>query len=166
VEPEKFAQLVSMAHEAGIKIEITRGVPTWEAFPGSRHQKAVRRIERAIEPIPGHSAGCGCFELADTYLRFPDGSIKRPDVSIFCEEPPDSDEALEIVPQAVIEVVSKDYEYKDLELNPTFYLSHGVLDVVVFDPRTADVIHHRREVVTRHVSPVTLELLCGCRVTV
>ena len=37
-----FEELVEMANESGIKLEITHGVPTWEAFPGMRHQNVLR----------------------------------------------------------------------------------------------------------------------------
>jgi hypothetical protein len=59
----------------GIKLEITAGLPTWEAFPGMRHQKAVRRISQSLMPIPCHPAGCGCFDVADVSIKFPDGSL-------------------------------------------------------------------------------------------
>ena len=103
-----IAQLERLIENGLIKLEITAGIATWEVSPASRHQKAVRRIEDSIQPLPG--APCGCYTLADTYIAFPDGSLKRPDISIFCEEPPDSDEALELVPVAVIEIVSPEPE--------------------------------------------------------
>jgi len=66
------------------------------------------------------------------------------------------------VPEAVIEVISKGYEAKDLEIGPGFYLSQGVKDIVVFDPYTLVVLHVRRDGAERTVSPVTIELECGC----
>jgi len=66
------------------------------------------------------------------------------------------------VPETVIEVVSKGYEAKDFEIGPSFYLSQGVKDVVVFDPATLLVLHVRRDGVTRAVSPQLIELECGC----
>ena len=67
-----------------------------------------------------------------------------------------------MVPEAVIEVISRGYEAKDLDIGPGFYLSQGVKDVVVFNPHTLVVLHIRKDEVTRHVSPVALNLLCGC----
>ncbi|MCI5126208.1 MAG: hypothetical protein D3925_17470 [Candidatus Electrothrix sp. AR5] len=64
------------------------------------------------------------------------------------------------------EVVSKGYEAKDLEIGPPFYLSQGVKDVIVFDPLTLLVLHVRRDNTVRQVSPVTVDLECGCRVLV
>jgi hypothetical protein len=60
--------------------------------------------------------GCACYSLQDVLIRFPDPdqSLKRPDIAIFCDEPPESDEALELLPQAVIEILSLGYEDKDL----------------------------------------------------
>ena len=60
-------------------------------------------------------------------------------------------------------MISKGYEAKDLEIGPRFYLSQGVKDVVVFDPYTLLVLHVRRDRATRQVSPVTIDLECGCR---
>jgi len=81
------------------------------------------------------------------YISFPDGSLKLPDISIFCQEPKEDDEAIKQVPDAVIEVISKGYEAKDLEIGPHFYLSQGVK-------------------VTRQVSPVEIVLECGCKCVV
>jgi hypothetical protein len=49
---------------------------------------------------------------------YPDGSLKRPDISIFCHEPEEQDDAISLVPEAMIEVVSRGYEAKDLEIGP------------------------------------------------
>jgi Uma2 family endonuclease len=161
--PVTFEELVEMADDAGIKLEITAGVPTWETFPGPRHQKAVLRALMSIERSA--SSGCGCFQLPDVYIKFPDGSLRRPDIAVFCEEPPDTDEALEIVPEAVVEVLSKDYEKKDTEIGTPFYLQQGVKDVVLLDPRALEVTHRRREGTRLYKSPVTIALECGCQVT-
>jgi Uma2 family endonuclease len=101
----------------------------------------------------------------DVYISFPDGSLKRPDISIFCREPDEDDEAITLVPEAVIEIISKGYEAKDLEIGPQFYLAQGVKDVVVFNPYTLLVLHIRRDRVNRMTSPVTIDLECGCRCT-
>lgn len=112
-------------------------------------------------------AGCQCVHALDVYVQFPNG-LKRPDISIFCREPtPEEQEsALTLMPQAVVEVVSKGFEAKDLQIGPPFYLSQGVKDVVFFDPSTLLVLHVRRDGVTRQVSPVEIALECGCTVSV
>lgn len=153
-------QLIS---DGAIRLEITRGIPTWEVSPSSRHQRMVFRIQTSIKPLPGSDKGCECAHLSDVYIRFADGSLKRPDIAIFCADPPDQDEALTVIPQAVIEVVSPGYEYKDIELNPQFYLAQGVQDVVIVDPR-ADVVSHYRTTEVRTLrTPIMVELLCGCQ---
>ena len=53
-------------------------------------------------------------------------------------------------------------EAKDLEIGQRFYLSQGVTDVVVFDPETAQVVHYRRDGITRGITPMTIDLECGC----
>jgi Uma2 family endonuclease len=162
--PVAFEELVEMADEAGVKLEITGGIPTWEAFPGPRHQKEVLRVLLGFERTAG--SDCVCFQIPDVYIKFPDGSLKRPDVAIFCDEPPDQDEALEEIPEAVLEILSKDYEKKDTEIGAPFYLEQGVKDVILFDPRTQEVTHRRRDGTKVHKSAVTIKLECGCQITV
>jgi Uma2 family endonuclease len=79
---------------------------------------------------------CNCIDAAAVYVQFPDGSMKRPDVSIFCQEPSEEEQekAIKQVPEAVIEVIIKKYEAKDLEISPPIYLANGVKDVIVFNP--------------------------------
>jgi Uma2 family endonuclease len=164
LSPVTFEELVEMADEAGVKLEITGGIPTWEAFPGMRHQKTIGRIFVSVERLSGSE--CACFQVSDAYIKFPDGSLKRPDIAIFCEEPPDIDEAYPQIPEAVLEVLSKDYEKKDTEIGAPFYLEQGVKDVILFDPRTQEVTHRRREGTRLLKSPVTIKLECGCQITV
>lgn len=71
-----------------------------------------------------------------------------------------------MLPGAVIEIVGAGYEAKDLDLAPGFYLGQGVRDVIVFDPRTLMVLHHRRDGVRRLTSPQEFALECGCVCTV
>ncbi len=154
------------AEDFGVRLEMVAGLPIWEPHPIYKHQKAVDRIRATIRKASISSdveqEACQCIHTADVYVSFPDGSLKRPDISIFCREPDEEEEAITLVPEAVIEVISKGYEAKDLEIGPQFYLSQGVKDVVVFNPYTLVVLHVRRDQVQRHVSPVDLTLACGC----
>jgi hypothetical protein len=151
--------------ETHIKLEITGGTRTWRLLPSLRHQKLIDRIRASI--TAAGEPGCGCHHLADPSLVFPDGSYKRPDIAIFCVEPPDIDEAWEQVPEAVIEIVSLGYEEKDLSINPPWYLAMGVKDVLVVDPRAGIVRHHRHgaPLAVFH-QPAVFHLLCGCRCTI
>lgn len=110
---------------------------------------------------------CACIHALDVYVQFPAG-LKRPDISIFCREPSEEeqDSALRQIPKAVIEVVNKGFEAKDLELGPPFYLSQGVKDMVVFDPASLLVLHVTAREARRLVSPVNLSMTRGCRVAV
>ena len=152
------------ADQLGIRLEVVNGLSIWEAQPLYKHQKAVERIAQSIRRSREH---CACVHAMDVYVQFPNG-LKRPDVSIFCREPSEEEQesALTLIPEAVIEVVSKGYEAKDLEIGPPFYLSQGVKDVVVFDPATLLVLHVRYGKAERLVSPVEIALQCGCTVTV
>ncbi|OQW94419.1 MAG: hypothetical protein BWK79_05975 [Beggiatoa sp. IS2] len=160
-----LSQTLLQADELGIRLEIVNGLPIWEAQPLYRHQKQVERISRNIENLaPAH---CACVHVMDVYIQFPNG-LKRPDIAIFCREPTEEeqDRALTLIPEAVIEVVSKGYEAKDLQIGPPFYLSQGVKDVVVFDPVTLLVLQVTAHRTLRLVSPANIELTCGCRVLV
>lgn len=161
---DKLFQHLLQANELGVRLEIVGGLPLWEAHPVLKHQRAVDRIRSSITNPPQSSQGngCACIHYADVYVSFPDNSLLRPDISIFCREPEEQDEAITLLPEAVIEIVSKGYEAKDLEIGPRFYLSQGVKDVVVFDPDTLFVLHVRRNSAARHVSPIKLALECGC----
>lgn len=155
-------RMLAAAAEAGVRLEIMNGLPTWEAQPVYRHQKAVERIASSIRKRSS-DASCLCIHALDVYVQFAAG-LKRPDISIFCREPTEAeqDAALLMVPEAVVEVVSKGFEAKDLELAPSFYLSQGVKDVLVFDPSTLLVLHVTVDGAKRHTSPVVIDLVCGC----
>ena len=93
------------AEELGIRLEVVSGLPIWEAHPFWKHQKAIDRIRTTI--APKSEASCACVHASDVYVQFPDGSLKRPDIAIFCREPDETEDAILLVPEAVIEVVSK-----------------------------------------------------------
>jgi Uma2 family endonuclease len=154
------------ADELGIRLEVVNGLAIWEAQPLYKHQKAVERIAQSIRKGSEDSA-CQCVHALDVYVQFPNG-LKRPDIAIFCREPTEEEQesALTLIPEAVIEVVSKGYEAKDLEIAPPFYLSQGVKDIVVFDPSTLLVLRVRHGHAERLIAPVDIHLLCGCIVTV
>ncbi len=159
--------LERLLHEGQIKLEITGGTRTWRLRPSPRHQKMIDRIRATIAPVTGSEAHCLCYHLSDVMLKFPDGSFKRPDIAIFCVEPPDIDEAWEQVPEAVIEIVSLDYEAKDLSINPPWYLAQGVKDVLVVDSRARRVTHFSHgQASAEHALPRTFMLHCGCQVTI
>ncbi len=150
------------ADAAGIRLEYINGIPVWEASPVIRHQRIVARIQNSIHGASENSGECGCIHYADISILFPDGSIKRPDISLFCEEPEEQDTACRMIPQAVIEILSKGYEKKDLEISLPFYLSQGIPDIVIFDPTTDVVSHYRNGQATEYASPVELAFACGC----
>lgn len=161
-----YQQMVEAADAVGLRLEMVGGLSVWEASPIIRHQKAIDRIRAAIRPRIG-SDSCGCVHYADIQVLFPDGSHKRPDIAIFCREPDEEETEVTLLPEAVIEVLSKGYEDKDLEIGVPFYRRMGVRDIIVLDPGTNAVTHHRLgEPVRDLVSPVGIELACGCVCTV
>jgi len=159
-------EMVLRADEWGIRLEVVSGMTVWEAQPNYRHQKQTDRIRSSIRPSV--DSGCICDHVADVLFRFADGSLKRPDIAVLCEEPDETEQdgAISILPEAVIEIISAGYESKDLEIGPHFYLSQGVKDVIVFDPRTLIVLHYRRDGTHRLTSPHSFALECGCACTV
>jgi Uma2 family endonuclease len=154
------------AEDLGIKLEIAGKLAIWEASPVYKHQKEVDRIRDSIKKAEKDGNVCACIDVADVYVQFPDGSLKRPDISIFCREPEEEEEAIKQVPEAVIEVISKKYEAKDLEISPPIYLANGVKDVVVFNPYTNEVFHFRDGEKREMISPVEINFECGCGCTV
>ncbi len=119
-----LSPILLQASELGIRLEIVNGLPIWEAQPVYRHQKHIQRIAQNIIKNNMLDAVCHCAHAIDVYIQFPNG-LKRPDISIFCQEPSEEeqDSALTLIPEAVIEVVSKGYEAKDLEIAPPPFLS-------------------------------------------
>ncbi|MFI5387298.1 MAG: Uma2 family endonuclease, partial [Fimbriimonadales bacterium] len=154
------------ADEVGVRLEMVGGLPIWEAMPGPRHQREVFRIQSSVKRPEGSGADCGCIALSDVAIRFEDGSFKRPDIAIFCRQPDEEDEATSLIPEAVVEIVSKRYEAKDYEIGLPFYLKAGVKDVIIFDPSRNHVLHARCEGQKELASPVTFQLECGCTCTV
>jgi Uma2 family endonuclease len=150
------------SEELGIRLEIVNGLPVWEASPVIRHQKAVDRIRDSIKQSEEDDKSCDCFHVADIYIQFPDSSLKRPDISVFCKTPTETDTAVREIPDAVIEIINKGYEKKDLEVGVPFYLANGVNDVVVFNPYTDEVLHFYRGEKREMTSPVAIKFECGC----
>jgi Uma2 family endonuclease len=159
ISPE---DLIMQADIMNVRLEIVRGLPIWEASPVAEHQLEVDRIRASI--TANRQDGCKCIHLADVLFRFPDSSLKHPDIAILCALPKKSKlrNALNEIPEAVIEIISEGYERKDLELAPEFYLAMGVKDVVIFDPQTHIVYHHRKDGRQRLESPTTITFECGC----
>ncbi len=149
------------SEELGIRLEIVAGLPVWEASPVIAHQEAVDRIRASINRSVEPEKHCECLHYADIYVQFPEGSLKRPDISIFCEKPLEREEAVTRIPDAVIEILSKTYEKKDLEIGVPFCVSQGVKDIVVFNPYTMEVLHFKNGEKRELISPVEIEFACG-----
>ncbi len=156
------------AEDLGVRLEIAGNLAIWEASPLYKHQKEVDRIRDSIIKIVTGNNPCDFVDIAAVYVQFPDGSLKRPDISIFCREPAEEEqeEAIKLVPEAVIEVISKKYKAKDLAISPPIYLANGVKDIVVFNPYTKEIVHFRQDGTQNFTSPTEIELECGCRCTV
>jgi Uma2 family endonuclease len=163
-----YDYLITEAERFNVKLEIIAGATVWEASPVFKHQWEVKRIANSLQPLTGSS--CDCIETQDTLFKFPDGSLKRPDIAVLCTMPDleTADVALELIPTAVVEIISKNYEYKDLVLAPPFYLSQGVQDILIFNPADKSVLHYRPDLEQpkTYISPITLNLECGCEITV
>lgn len=165
---QDWSQLTREAEAAGFRLEMVKGVPIWETFPVIRHQRAVDLIRASIRPTTLDAPACACIHYADIQIRFPDGSHKRPDIAIFCREPEEQDTEVTLLPEAVIEIISKDYEAKDLEIGVPFYRQMNISDIIVLEPETGVVKHWRSGEANERTlqSPVAITLLCGCSATV
>lgn len=149
------------ADEYGVVLETIAGQPFWEFQPNYDHQERIFNITVSVRKDPDSDSGCGCFKAMDVGIQFPDDSIRRPDLAIFCREP-ERRELIRLVPEAVVEIVSQRSREKDLVISPPYYLSMGVKDVLVYDPFTDDVHHFRAEGKQRFKPGRTVKLECGC----
>lgn len=165
-----FFELAQQVEElSGVKLELAGGMTTWEAFPPYKHQNRIYRIQQSIHRRTDAIFDCACAHVSDAYVKFPDGSIKRPDIAIFCREPDEDEQdgAVTLLPEAIVEIISKHYEDKDLKVGVPFYLSQGIADVVTLDMVANTVIHFRPgQPEETHTSPVTLTFACGCEATI
>ncbi len=151
--------------QAGVKLEYVNGIPVWEAMPVYRHQKKTLDMQVSLLSNAGHD-GYACIPVADVTILFPDGSLKRPDIAVYCAEPANQDRAITALPEAVIEIISAGYEKKDTEISLPFYLAQAIPDIVLFDPASNRVSHYHDGQTEEHDSPVQLTFACGCRVVV
>ena len=165
-----FFELARASEElGGVKLETAGGLTTWEAFPSYKHQSRIDRIRATIQRRSDLISDCACLHVSDVYVRFPDGSLKRPDIALFCEEPAEEEQggAVTLLPVAVIEIISKGYEDKDLRVGVPFYLAQGIRDVVTLDPASETVTHFRPgQAPSIHASPALLRFSCGCEATI
>jgi hypothetical protein len=154
--------LILQADHTNVRLEVMNGLHLWEEGPTLQHQLEVDRIRSSI------SQHATCIHLNDVLFRFPDGSLTHPDIAIIRQIPDKEslDKALTVIPEAVLEIVSEGYEKKDLELAPSFYLSMGVKDAIIFDPSTLIIYHYQKDKNRRLESPVSINFECGCSCTV
>ena len=152
-------RIMGEAHDVGIKLEIHQGLPIWEFRPSPLHTIEAKRIDKSVRPTQ-------YFSFLDMAIRFLDGSVRRPDISIYCVAPQPTQEATTSIPLAIIEVLSPGSQIKGLQLSPPFFLSHGVQDVLVFEPLTGAVDHFRQDGHRQLRSPSDVDLECGCTITV
>lgn len=153
------------ADENGVVLEVVAGQPFWEFQPNFDHQDRVAQMWSGVRRDPESGSDCGCVRAMDVGIAFPDGSIRRPDLSIFCRVP-ERRELITLIPEAVVEIVSQRSRDKDLKLSPPWYLEMGVKDVLVYDPFTDDVHHFRQDGAQRFKPGRTVRLECGCLVDV
>lgn len=165
ISNEFLEMLTASADHSHVKLQMTAGVPTWEAMPGFKHQRIVQSVFLSVRRAPGSEGDCGCHRFTDVMICFQDGSFRSPDVAIYCQEPPDVDGAGDVIPVAVIEIVNQDYELKD-QIGLPFYLEQGIADVVLYDPRKNEAVHATPLGQTLHQAPVDLTFACGCAVSI
>ncbi|MGV3617075.1 MAG: Uma2 family endonuclease [Fimbriimonas sp.] len=165
IDEAALQELFRRADEIGLRLEMVGSGITWEAAPGLNHQREVGRIYSSI--VGGEEGrGCGCFQILDLNIVLRDGTVKRPDLCVYCELPAEGEGFVHKAPETVIEITSPGYEEKDLVEGPPIYLRNGVRDVLVLDRRTNEVHHWSPSGHAVTPSPRECVLACGCRVTV
>ena len=150
--------LILNTEEFGLKLERMGRFCIWHSDPSYVHQTEIDRIRSSFGTFGTQ------LQVSSVWLSFVDGSFTCPDIAVLARAPTSKEAVhpLEHVPEAVVEVISEGFEAKDLEIGPHFYLSQGVKDVIVFDPRTLIVLHYRRDGTHRLTSPHSFALECGC----
>lgn len=166
IDEERLWTLFAQAEEIGLRLEMTAGGMTWEAMPGQRHQDLTLSIVNSVRSPEVGGRECGFHRVFDVAVWLRDGTVKQPDVSIFCARPPEDEGFIHSVPEPVIEITSPGYEEKDLIHGPPLYLRNGVKDVLVLDRRDGTVHRFTSEGKSLQPSPTQFELACGCSVTV
>lgn len=166
MDEERMARLLAFGEEIGLKFELTDGGITWETYPGIAHQEIVYNVQTSLQRGDAQGTNCDCYHGADVDLVLPDGTVKRPDVSVWCKRPSELEGFVHEVPEAVVEVVSPGYEAKDLVHGPPIYLRNGVKDVIVLDRAKGEVHHWTPEERRTVTSPFTFDLVYGCKITV
>ena len=153
-------------HDASeYKFEMVKGIGVWEASPVYNHQMIILDIQVSLLANRKPN-GCECNPVSDATIIFPDGSVKRPDIAIYCHKPNNSNKALRELPRAIIEIMSHGYEKKDTAISIPFYLLHGIENVVLLNPRTNKVLHYHSGIIEDLISPVNLTFACGCSATI
>ena len=69
--------------ELGIRLEVAGNLRIWEASPVFKHQKEIDRIRELITKNEKMNSDYQCVNVADVYVQFPDGSLKRPTSRFF-----------------------------------------------------------------------------------
>lgn len=162
VADDAFLELAGRTDDH-VRLEITAGLPTWEASPSYAHNDLALAIYESIRPTGTALAECGYYRAFDSYIRFDAQTLRRPDIAIFCTLPPRTRRALTLLPGAVIEILSPDSAEKD-RLAVPIYLAAGVRDVLLVDPDTQTVAWHTAEQSRTYTLPYLAILQIGCAV--
>ena len=162
---EEITHVLMAAEQSGVSLHQIGVTPVWEFLPSFEHQDVLRSIDRSVRRAESGDPNCDCYSITNVYLRLPNGSLVRPDLLIYCKKPASTRQALAVVPEAVIEVLSPYGELKDLQIGPPNYLANGVKDVIVVDTESGVATHFRREGATPRRRGDTVLLECGCEIT-
>lgn len=159
-------ELQCAAIDSSSRLERVGGLPVWETHPVMKRQSAALRIQNSFHPINEIEGRRAAVFYPDIEILFPEGSVKRPEISRFCQEPDDQESAATLIPEAIIEILSRGYQAKDLVIGVPFYLARGTRDVIVFDPVTSRTKHFRKGETRDFASAVETRMECGFVCTV
>lgn len=165
IDEQTLWKVFAQGEDLGLRFELTPGGITWETMPGLRHQELALQVYGSVRPRQ-IASGCGCYPGFDVYVWLPNGTVKRPDISIFCRRPEEEEGFIHMVPEAVIEITSPDSEAKDLVAGPPLYLENGVKDVVVHQRSQNKVHHFTSEGCRIQNSGQSITLACGCELQI
>lgn len=149
---------------SGLKAELDNGVIRMMAGGSARHDRIQINL---IIALGARLRGSGCRPRGpDMAVRTHDGSIRYPDVSIYCGSPPDEDRTSLDDPKVLIEILSASTQAEDRGVKLQEYKALASVDTIVLADPERERLHvfqragHRPEAWSEvvHVEPADLDL--------
>ena len=139
-------ELIQMPDD-GCRYELVRGELIKMAPPGLRHGRLALHLARHLaDHVEAEDLGVA-FAETGYYLRTAPDTVRAPDASFISrarlDEVGETDDYWPGAPDLVVEVISPNDRYTDVEAKVAEWLDAGVRMVIVVNPRRRSVRVHR-----------------------